>query len=92
MREMERLVSSYARHSGVNLLRHGLATSEEVMAVQCPRHGWDPCWNLDGTALSRGCLARQIEALRSDYFPPQQAAFGGSPDDGSCVMEVHHGA
>lgn len=96
MREMECLVAAYARHSGVMLMRRALATPEQVMAVKCPHHGWAPCGDVDGV-LHRGCLGRQIEALRSDYFPPQQAATAGALDDGSCIdniatAEVHCGA
>lgn len=102
MREMECLVAGYARNNGVTLKRRELATQEEVMAVQCPRHGWAHCWNMHGT-LRRGCLVRQIEALRCDYLPRLQDASVGALDDGSSVdtivaqvaqvaQEVHHGA
>lgn len=95
--DMECIVAAYAHHIGLVLRRRELATAEEVMAVQCPRHGWDPCWReWDGGMMRRGCLARQVEALRSDYFPPQQTVAVGALDDGSCIdgaaMEVHHGA
>lgn len=86
-----------AQNNGVTLLRRELATHAEVMAVRCPRHGWAPCWGeWDGRMLRRGCLGRQIEALRSDYFPPQQSVVGalddGSRIDSAAVLEVHHGA
>ena len=84
-RQMENLVASYAANNGFELIRRELATPEEAMAVACPRHGVGPCWdNHRGwMVLKRGCLSRQIEALRADYLPPRvEAAGGGTGEDG----------
>ena len=83
-RQMEILVAGYAANNGLTLIRRELASPEEAMAVACPRHGAGPCWeDLHGTTLRRGCLSRQIEALRSDYLPPRvEAAGGGTGEDG----------
>ncbi len=82
-RQMENLVAVYAANNGLKLIRRELASPDEVMTVVCPRHGAGPCWDLRGSALRRGCLTRQIEALRSDYLPPRvEAAGGGTGEDG----------
>ena len=83
-RQMENLVAVYAANNGIKLSRRELASPEEVMAVVCPRHGAGPCWeDLRGSTPRRGCLSRQIEALRSDYLPPRvEAAGGGTGEDG----------
>lgn len=84
-RQMENLVAVYAERNGFKLIRRELATPEEAMAVACPRHGAGPCWdNWRGYFLKRGCLSRQIEALRSDYLPPRVEAAGGWTGEDGC--------
>lgn len=84
-RQIENLVASYAANNGLKLKRRELASPEEVMVVACPRHGAGPCWeDLRGSTLRRGCLSRQIEALRSDYLPPRVEAAGGGTGEEGC--------
>ena len=84
-RQLENLVASYAANNGLKLKRRELSSPEEVMAVVCPRHGAGPCWeDLRGSTLRRGCLSRQIEALRSDYLPPRVEAGGGGIGEDGC--------
>ena len=84
-RQMENLVAVYAAGNGFKLIRRELATPEEAMAVACPRHGAGPCWeDLRGSTLRRGCLSRQIEALRADYLPPRVEAAGGGTGEEGC--------
>jgi len=82
--QMAEVVLAFARHKGVALMR-SLASEDEVMAVACPLHGRQRCFAERGRTLRRGCLERQIVALRSDCQVPVLEAADGDSGTEACA-------
>lgn len=77
------LVEAWARSHDVVLWRAPMATPAEVARVRCPMHGWGDCIERN-MVLRRGCLWRQIEALRVDHLPPAPACAHGEVGRDQC--------